>query len=294
MSSPTANDPGDGPNALRHHICEKYLRWVAENAELWTADRPLGAADLLLLTFFARSTRTYEAATRWLAERGFGEQALMLNRSLYEDMLDAHWISLNPDLAVQRMQEHDVLSRLLRARTQREFASWFDGAEPPAIDMSEEDERRLLRLFKGGTASWTGIGSKAKLEAILACWETEQDREHVRFMHAWVVKLMNEVLHPSAFSIARMGAPSFGEGERIQWRFGSTPEWLPQAMHFAFWTYSQMVGLVLERFAAKEQQKDGALRFAEGNRDFERAGRWEKTGVLDPPEPVSLDSTDAS
>src|SRR3712207_2740432 len=116
-------NPGNGPDALRYHVCERDLRWVAENAAAWTADQPLDGADLLLLTFFARSTRTFEATTRWLAKRAFGEQALMLNRSLYEDMLGTHWISLNEDLAVQRIQEHDLVSRLLRAKTQREFAS---------------------------------------------------------------------------------------------------------------------------------------------------------------------------
>ena len=289
MGAPMEIEPRDGADALRYHVCERYLRWVAENAEGWTASQALGGADLLLLTFFARSTRTYEAATRWLAKRAFGEQALMLNRSLYEDMLDAHWIALNPDLAVERMKEHDLVSRLLRAQTQRDFASWFDGAEPPEIPVSPEEEQRLMRLFRGGTASWTGVSSKAKFDAILECWKTEQDRDQVRFMNAWVVKLMNEVLHPSAFSIARMGAPSFGESEGIQWRFGSTPEWLPQAMHFAFWTYSQTVGLVLERYASEQHQRDGAMQFAEGNRDFGRAARWAKTGVLDPPEPVALD-----
>jgi hypothetical protein len=30
-----------------------------------------------------------------LGNKGFGEQVVMLNRSLFEDMIDARWVSLN-------------------------------------------------------------------------------------------------------------------------------------------------------------------------------------------------------
>src|SRR5689334_3667467 len=52
----------------------------------------------LLLAIFARSTLTYRAIMQ-LCRGGFGEQADMLNRSLFEDMAAAHWVSLHRDEA---------------------------------------------------------------------------------------------------------------------------------------------------------------------------------------------------
>lgn len=117
------------PNRLRIGTCRAMLEWVFENIEGWTAEKNKDGADLILISIFARSARTYEAIVRCLGERGFGEQGLMLNRSLFEDMIDAHWVSINRDLAVQRLLQHDLYSRLLRADTQRKYTSWFDGRQ---------------------------------------------------------------------------------------------------------------------------------------------------------------------
>jgi hypothetical protein len=196
----------------------------------------LSGSNLVLISIFARSTRTYEAIVRWLGERGFAEQGMMLNRSLFEDMVDAHWVHLNPDLAVERLRQHDLYSRLLRADTQRRLPEWFEDHEPARLRISNRERQELRRLFgKNGSRSWTGVPSvEDRLEQVLACWKTEQDREQVRFFASWVLKLMNEVLHPSAFSLGRLGAPTLTERGNYEWRFGGTPEWLAQSLHAAF------------------------------------------------------------
>jgi Family of unknown function (DUF5677) len=280
-SEESAPLPTGAPERLRLHACQRLLRWVAENAEDWTVGRELDAADLLLLTIFARSTRTYEAVVRWLGERGFGEQGMMLNRSLFEDMVDAHWVSQKPELAVERLQLHDLYSRLLRAETQRRFPEWFDGRRPPALKVTNEQRKEMRRLFgKHGSNSWTGVSSMdERLESVLGCWQTEEDRRQVQFWAAWVHKLMNEVLHPSAFSIGRLGAPTVNARQNFEWRFGSTTEWLTQALHAALWTYSQTVGLILDRYCTASQERLAEL-FGEAHRDFRRAAQWEKTGRL--------------
>jgi phosphohistidine phosphatase SixA len=75
---------------VRLRAYQSLLEWVADNAATWTAGQRLNGADLILLSIFARSTRTYEAIVRHLGNHGFGEQGLMLTRSLFEDMVDAH------------------------------------------------------------------------------------------------------------------------------------------------------------------------------------------------------------
>jgi hypothetical protein len=55
-------------------------------------------AGVLILRTYTRSSKTYNASLR-LALVGYGAQAGMLNRSLFEDMIVAHWIRRNPDTA---------------------------------------------------------------------------------------------------------------------------------------------------------------------------------------------------
>ncbi len=275
------NVPDGAPAKLRIHACQRLLRWVGAHAEEWTAGQDLRGHDMVLLTVFARSTRTYEAIVRWLAENGFGEQGIMLNRSLFEDMVDAHWIHLNPDLAVDRLVEHDLYSRLLRADVQRRFPAWFDHEKPPAIKVTNDKRKELKDLFgKTGSRSWTGIPHiEDRLEGVISCWP-ESDHDQVRFWAAWVVKMMNEVLHPSALSIGRFGAPRLNDNDNLEWRFGATPERLTESLHGALWTYSQTVGLIVDRYAPGEAQTGRDL-FAQAHLDFRRARHWERTGRLE-------------
>jgi hypothetical protein len=230
MIEETPLDP-KAPDRLRIGTCRAVLEWVFENIEGWTAGKSKDGADLILVSIFARSARTYEAIVRCLGERGFGEQGLMLNRSLFEDMIDARWVSLNRDLAVQRLHQHDLYSRLLRADAQRKYADWFDGRKPPAIKVSNEERKELRVLFgKSGSGSWTGVHSlDDRVDSVKACWGPEGQKA-LLFWHDWVQKLMNEVLHPSAFSLGRLGAPTVhrddDDRESFEWHFGSTREWL--------------------------------------------------------------------
>jgi hypothetical protein len=276
--------PPGAPNRTRVHACQRLLRWSIERAQEWKGRESDSGADLLLLSIHARSTRTYEAVVRWLGERGFGEQGAMLNRSLFEDMVDAHWVYLNPDLAVERLRQHDDWSRFLRAQVQRAFPDWFDGRRGKPPKLSNADKQKLRKLFGAkGQFSWTGVGSlEERLNSVLSCWSTAAYRREVQFMHAWVHKTNNETLHLSAFSIARLAAPKeHDDDDTLEWRFGATTEWLPQALSCAYWVYSQTVGLVCDRFGIATQEELGEV-LAQGEREFRRASHWERTGRLEP------------
>jgi hypothetical protein len=284
MSLNDAAVPAGAPDTLRVHACQRLMRWSIERAQQWKGRQPEPDADLLLLSIFARTTRTYEAVVRWLAERAFGEQGAMLNRSLFEDMVDAHWVHLNPGVAVERLDQHDRWSRFLRARVQRAFPDYFGGrpGQPPKLGNTEKQELRKLFGAKG-QHSWTGVRSlEERLESVLSCWPTESDRRHVRWFHAWVHKTNNETLHLSGFSIARLVGPKEADdGNALEWRFGSTPEWLSQALTCALWTYSQTVGLMVDVFAIAAQDELSEV-IEQGSRDFQRAAHWEHTGRLEP------------
>jgi hypothetical protein len=257
---------------------------VFDNVEGWTAGSPKEAPDLILISIFARSARTFEAIVRCLGERGFGEQGLMLNRSLFEDMIDAHWVSLNRDLSVKRLHQHDLYSQLLRADTQRKYATrWFDNRKPPTVKASNGERRELRQLFgKSGSKSWTGIpGLEDRVQAVKVCWEDNE--ETLLFWHDWVHKFMNEVLHPSAFSLGRLGAPLVqGEkssSESLTWHFGSTGEWLHRSLHAALWTFSQTIGLIVAEFNPSSK-KELSERIEQAGEAFNQATQWESTNTV--------------
>jgi hypothetical protein len=280
--------PDGGPDRLRLYTCQRYLRWSIERFQAWNTPHVLEGADAIMLSIFARSTRTYEAVVRWLGDRCFSEQGLMLNRSLYEDMVDIHWVSLNPALAVERFEQHDKYSRLLRADVQRRWPDMFDGRKPPKIKVTNDERKELKRLYgASGSRSWTGEPNiEDRLESILVCWPTDADRYFVEFWHDWVQKLNNETLHLSALSMGRLIKPVFSEDEAtVEWRFGSTPEWLTQALHGAIWTYAQTMGLVGPHFGIATEE-DCNREFERTMRDFAQASHWERTGRLESLPPI--------
>src|SRR4051794_28614731 len=91
--------------------CERLLEFAGEHAlNRWTG-RPIeSTADRLIAVEFGRATKTYRAALD-LSLGGFGPQASMLNRSLFEGMAVAYWISDNPDRAADLFEKHERHNR---------------------------------------------------------------------------------------------------------------------------------------------------------------------------------------
>jgi hypothetical protein len=124
--------------------------------------------ELMLAVIFSRSFNTYWSAVE-LAQMGFGPQAAMLNRSLFEDMIDAHWITVEPELAVERIEQHHQHGRMLLADAVVAQGAMSD-AEVPRFDA---DERAALNKIFGdyGERSWTGLGIYARVMAVELLWE---------------------------------------------------------------------------------------------------------------------------
>jgi hypothetical protein len=70
------------------------------------------SVDPIVLAEGARATKTYGGALRLMAS-GFGPQASMLNRSLFESMAIAHWAHPHPDRAIELFKKHGRHSELL-------------------------------------------------------------------------------------------------------------------------------------------------------------------------------------
>jgi hypothetical protein len=248
--TPRSDGDDAAPEQLSH--CERLLDSVTEYISDWQVHGGRAfrnGGEVVMQTIFARSTRTYEAVVRHLGSHGFGEQATMLNRSLFEDMVDAHWVSLNPELAFERLVQHHRYSQRLRLDVASRFPHYF-GTDLPEMKplMDEAERKRLARLFGDfGERSWTGLNIHARFEAIEGCWTNEVARRQARFMYLWVQRENNETLHLSAHSLAGIGKPTLKD-DALHFRIGSTEELLGPALLWAFWTYAQTVTLVFDIF----------------------------------------------
>jgi Family of unknown function (DUF5677) len=260
MSESSSSSPGDRRSAADRAALEQQLAAsqrlldaVAEYSSDWRGHGGRAfqdAADVLIHTIFARSTRTYEAVVTHLGNRGFGEQAAMLNRSLFEDMVDAHWVSLNRELAVERLHQHHRYSNRLKLDIAEGFPEYFGDELPDLSPSMDETQRRQLKSIFGtyGERSWTGLSLHARFAAIEQCWTDETARRQARFFHLWIHRENNETLHPSAYSLANVGSPASGGENELHFMTGSTEHLLGHALLCAYWTYVQTVTLVFQSF----------------------------------------------
>jgi hypothetical protein len=80
----------------------------------------------------------------------------MLTRSLFEDMVDAHWVCVEPGLARERLTQHLDHTRLLFNETAADFPTIFDPENLPSADPSQRPA--LDKIFGNfGHKSWTGL-----------------------------------------------------------------------------------------------------------------------------------------
>jgi hypothetical protein len=133
----------------------------------------------ILLALFASATTTYEAAVL-LAREEFGYQAAMLNRSLFEVMVDCYWAAMNPALAVERIKDHTTYNAHLKAGVSAKYPYQFGGLAPPP-PLSDAEEKRLGKLYRRGRVSWTGLSLYNRVKVISECWPEGKAREHLMF-----------------------------------------------------------------------------------------------------------------
>lgn len=140
-------------NRLRFGAAEKLL---GEGSRLIdeTGRAPLQGTTALLTAQVTRAAHTFEAVLA-SCRIGRGVQASMLNRSLFEDVLDVHWVAANPGLAPQRADQHDRLVALAEHSVETRF-------ERTARELTEDEQTELDELIEiyGGRqrafkAPWT-------------------------------------------------------------------------------------------------------------------------------------------
>jgi hypothetical protein len=224
--------------------CDRIREHAVGMFENWTGRGIESTADGLVVAIFARSTDTFTCSLRNV-RLGYGAQAAMLNRSLFEDMVDAHWIITDPETAEARYSDHHEHGRMLLADTVATFPDMYPNIDFPEFDPAER--KRLDKAFGDfGQKPWSGLNLHDRVKLIKHQWTTEMDREGLQFMHALAHRENNQTLHLSARSLG--AAVALDESGHPAFRVGPRPDMVRRAMFGAYWTFVQTITLVLDHF----------------------------------------------
>lgn len=237
--------------------CERLLEFAP--ARMRTPTREQGEQLFPVVALFFAATNTYEASLL-LCRHGRGEQALMLNRALFEAMVDAHWAHANPKDAVARYSDHARFTNALHTELTEPYLDLLDASPVPSAELSPEERRRLVDLYgPHGHRSWTGLGLHGRVEAIRHAWGQERDQRLLQLFRDLAGKLNNEALHPSAAGMFRQVVPAQepSEGPTVNFRSGPSLHMFRQALLGAVWSYAQILGLIYEEFLLAERDAMG-------------------------------------
>jgi Family of unknown function (DUF5677) len=228
------------------------------------------AADVLLRTY-VRSTKSYRGALL-LAGHGFGPQAGMLARSLFEDMVVAHYVVLHPKV-VDRLEP----ARRLMLDRHREALSGF-GREKDLDEypepLPEAERRSLQKQFPGGR--WTGLELRDLVSAVEHMWVEPVERRLLKQIEKLATPVNNALIHHSPLGLEVGTRRSEG---RLQFMLGADMAHVAEALGVAFFSYANLLTITTGD-AGREAS----------NRVFNRYVQLWVTGLPEPSETSESDS----
>lgn len=205
-----------GLNRLRFAAAEDLLDLGAEVVDETGRGR-LSGARLILAVQATRATHLFESVVA-LCRMGRGAPASMLNRALFEDALDVHWVAAHPEQAPALADEHEALIRLAEREMELQFGR-------PAEPLTEAELIRLAELrkrFNNFNASWTLSSVKDRLSLIKARWSQYEDAAyHLDYTYDVIQRQNNVILHPTPSGYGMAMSPG---REQIN-RAGPDPRW---------------------------------------------------------------------
>lgn len=219
---------------LVHHAREQVVPRL-------TNDDPYRFA--IPVALFARSVSLVESSLL-LAEAGQGREIIMLNRPLFEFMVDAHWAAQDPERAERRFVEQARHTQHLQRQYAQNHPELFpDAANGEMLD--NEEVRELGKTFgRFGHRSWTGLNLPDRVAAIAPMFGDAA--EHLQLSYDINNKLANAEMHSTSWSLARaLRRVQMPDGsERLEVRVGSEPELVVTALQQTWWVFGQLLGLM--------------------------------------------------
>jgi hypothetical protein len=205
--------------------------------------------DRVIAMESARSLKTYRGALDAILG-GFGPQAAMLNRSLFEGMTVAYWVRANPELAAERFEQHAKHSRSMWAQR---FDVLVD--DPGILDLPTEEEQKALDKIFGpwGTKLWVGLPMHKVIDAIQDEWSEPMElRKFFAIAYADTV----ETQHTSVLSLSRQVAT---DDTNFILDSGPSLRQIPQALYGALWPFGHLLMLVAEYFVIEARERIAPL-----------------------------------
>lgn len=199
---------------------------------------PEGVGGTPVLTWtLARSARTFKTIVK-LCRMGYGQQASMLNRTLFEDMVYAHWAARFPVRSTRLVVWHEQFVKLRRIELYKRHGIPTD-MKPP--DWDDVRHRRMRALFR--RQSWTGRSIPKMVEMIEDQWPEGRDRDRLNRMHDVLHQGHDMLMHHSARSMS-IGVVVHDNGSTT-FNIGPSTDLVALALGFAFWTYANTISLTV-------------------------------------------------
>lgn len=230
--------------AREFEACDALIDFASSVVSPWSG-RPLeeGTIDGIVASEGARALQTFKAVVN-LCGNGFGPQASMLNRALFEGTLVAHWAVDHPEEAVERFAKHDRHVKLRWAETVERLGWDIGDRELPTA--TAEETKELTALFgRHGERPWTGLSVYELLNDVEHHWGDEDGRASLWTFYRVAYLDSNLTLHSSAWSLTT-GVTSAPDGTHFP--AGPSNYAVAQALYGAYWSYAQTLRLTIEHF----------------------------------------------
>lgn len=267
--------------------CAEALADARSRIDPWSG-RDLGggeevSADDLVMAEGARGFTSFAGMVD-LCRSGFGRQAAMLNRSLFEGMVVAHWIHANEAEALEVLQKAARFERHLTAGVV-DAVGWNHDVDPKALEDARLDDQEVKpfqsQFGRFGERLWTGRSLHSLVGAVEDQWSSPEGRKMLWEFFRIVHRDNNQMLHSS---ISALRATTVGRGrESRSLRVGASTDHVTQALWAGHWTFANLFNLVIDRFEL-DGGSDFQSAFERQQFDFvlSAEGTWSSAGRNDP------------
>jgi hypothetical protein len=244
--------------------CDQLLTHAQSEMAHWSGRAVKRGADRISLAEIARATKTFDGAIR-LCRDGFGEQAAMLNRSLFEAMVITHWTSIHRREAVGLFTRHAQFTSALWFET-LDALGWLDDGDRAKQPKLGPKRAEFVKLFGPyGTRPWVRRNVPTLVDEIEHLWD-DAGRAQLRATHAVPHTHNNQMLHSTATAVsaAHLGATT----TELRLTIGPSNLLVEQALLAGYWTYGQVLSLLIDVFRLKDRAAFEEL-FDDGMRAFD-------------------------
>lgn len=200
------------PFADQLNSCIALLKYVqGQLIAQWRVDIRVGSNRIVLYEAI-KAINTFESIL-CLAAGGFGPQAEMLSRPLYESALVASWASHHPEDARWRYDLNERYLQWLHFVNRQEAGIYRDSGEPALL--TDEERAKARQLFgQYGEKSWTGTTIRGLAIEFNELIEHAPSRKQFDAILNSTNKFVNWSIHSSglgSWHLVSPGDPALGE-----------------------------------------------------------------------------------